>query len=185
VTPTYTIAYPDRLAGTFFRYEIQVQNTATSVITNESIAYTDVAPLPLVGSTLAAGQSYRVWVRAQTFAGDYTPWSDPIYYAPKLYNGALVTGPAAVVTDQGAGNVTVSWDSYTAGNGDTVFDAYVQGLSGGVSTVQIVSSSQGKTVTSLDLSGLSPGTYKVWLRARDSQYGGVTDWSTDFVTFTI
>lgn len=150
-------------------YDVWIDNltTATSaVVRNPAVAGTS-----LVLNSLPAA-SYRAWVRARDVNGAYYQWSSAFDF--EVQRAPRVTAPS------GNGQPVRPVFVWSAVAGANRYEIWLSNLT--TSTV-VTNNSTLSTTTFTPSADLTPGTYRVWIRAFDSS-NTATAWSFP-VTFTV
>jgi subtilisin-like proprotein convertase family protein len=146
------------------RYEIWVLNKDTNayVIQTSNVtgtSYTPTKPLPL--------GEYEVTVRAISFLGDITDWSDPVSFI----GGASPVISSPVNNSTTSGKPLIVWSAVDGASGYNVRIVNLANNSSVVLTGNLTSTSFTPS------SSLAAGKYRVWVRAVSAQ-GHTSNWST-------
>jgi chitodextrinase len=137
-----------------------------------SLGTTSGTSLPITG--LSAGNTYSMTVRACDAAGNWSGWSSPLV----VTTTAVDTQPPSVPTNLAATGIgltsfTLTWSASTDNVGVTGYEVMKGATLAGA-----------PAVTSLNVTGLSPGTgYSMTVRARDAG-GNWSGWSVPLIVTT-
>lgn len=146
-------------------YDVWIDRLTSS--TSQYLRNTSVAATALTVTNFEIGQ-YAVWVRGRNAQGLLTNFSARIVITVNLIpDGLAVTSPSL------NGTPIFSWNSVP---GATQYEVWVNNLT--TATSKVVHNTA-VTSTSLSLAGLTSGSYRAWVRARDSKGGNYT-WTTPF-----
>ncbi|MEJ7593357.1 MAG: CAP domain-containing protein [Planctomycetaceae bacterium] len=125
------------------------------------------------GTTLSVSNfdvgSYGVWVRARNTAGDLVGWS-----AQGTINVNYAPSGISVIAEDLTSTPSLNWSSV---GGASLYDVWIDNLTTGASAVVRNTAVQG---TTLELTGLSPASYRAYVRGRDLPGGGFYQWSSGF-----
>lgn len=134
-------------------YDIWVDRLTSR--TSQYLRNTNVLTNSLSVDNIAIGK-YAVWIRARNTRGDLTQWSTQgiinVSYGP--------TGIQANAIDFNSSS-SLSWATVP---GATAYDVWVDNLT--TSTAQVVRNTN-VAITTLGMPGLTVGSYRAWVRAKD------------------
>jgi predicted phage tail protein len=146
------------------RYEIWVLNKDTNayVIQASNVtgtSYTPTKPLPL--------GEYEVTIRAISFLGDITDWSDPVSFI----GGASPVISSPVNNSTTSGKPLIVWSAVEGAN---AYNVRIVNLANN-SSVVLTGNLTGTSFT--PSTSLAAGKYRIWVRAVSAQ-GHTSNWST-------
>lgn len=135
--------------------------------TSQYLRNSSVTGTALSVENFAIGR-YGIWVRGRNSRGDLVPWSSQAIMTVNIpVSGVRVTA------DTLNGLSTLNWDAVT---GATTYDVWVDNLTTRVAQVVRNISVAG---TNLAMPNLTAGSYRAWVRAKDSRGANYT-WSQAF-----
>lgn len=146
-------------------YDVWVDRLTSN--TSQYLRNTSVSATSLDVTNFDIGQ-YAVWVRARNTQGDLGLFSSRI-----VFQVSLLPNDVSVTSTAFDGTPVLGWSSVP---GATQYEVWVDNQT--TNTSRVVHSTS-VTATSLPLPGLTAGSYRAWVRARDAQ-GGSYAWTPTF-----
>ena len=146
-------------------YDVWVDRLTSN--TSQYLRNTSVSATSLDVTNFDIGQ-YAVWVRARNTQGDLGLFSSRI-----VFQVSLLSNDVSVTSTAIDGTPVLGWSSVP---GATQYEVWVDNQT--TNTSRVVHSTS-VTATSLPLPGLTAGSYRAWVRARDAQ-GGSYAWTPTF-----
>lgn len=146
-------------------YDVWIDRLTSN--TSQYLRNTSVSATSLNVTNFDIGQ-YAVWVRARSAQGDLSKFSDRI-----VITVSLIPASVNVTSTAFNGTPVLGWNAVP---GATQYEVWVDNQT--TNTSRVVHNTS-VTATSLSLSGLTAGSYRAWVRARDIQ-GGSYAWTSPF-----
>ena len=146
-------------------YDVWVDRLTSN--TSQYLRNTSVSATSLDVTNFDVGQ-YAVWVRARNAQGDLSHFSSRM-----VFQVSLAPNNVSVTSTAFNGTPVLGWSAVP---GATQYEVWVDNQT--TNTSRAVHNTS-VTATSLALSGLTAGSYRAWVRARDAQ-GGSYAWTSTF-----